>query len=353
MEGILKPLLLLLNPYQKENLKLFLLGLLKARSPLLSKISSNLPLKTKRAFYATRRMWRFLSSHSFPSTEIQNFVLSSLPKDFDSPIFFDFSGVEKRGKKFEGKGRFFDSKEGRWKEGFPFLLAPTRIRGRAVPLSVKLIGPHSMEGGRKWSLSLPFIISIMRRFPKAIAVMDKEFSVGRVIRELSLLQIPFILPARRGVTLLTEEGKEEKVGEMEGRNDFFALHKPSGVWLRVLVREDGFTLLTNLRKERKERVFLLYKRRRFVEEAIRQMKEGMRVKEFRVRRFERIKRLFLLCVLCLLLLSFEMGRKGVREFLRVGRKKLASFLFTLAILRFEERGPPSFPLGYEPLKGGG
>ena len=69
-------------------------------------------------------------------------------------------------------------------------------------------------------MALPFIISIMRRFPKAIAIMDKEFSVGRVIRELSLLQIPFILPARRGVTLLTEEGKEEKVGEMEGRRDF-------------------------------------------------------------------------------------------------------------------------------------
>ena len=166
-------------------------------------------------------MWRFLSS---------------IPKDSNSTIFFDFSGVEKKGKKFEGKGRFFDRKEGRWKEGFPFLLASTRIRGRAIPLSVKLIGPHSVKGGRKWSLSLPFILGIMRRFPKAIAVMDKGFSVGRVIREFSLLQVPFILPARRGVTLLTEEEKEVKVGEMEGRRDFLALHKPSGVWLKVLVR---------------------------------------------------------------------------------------------------------------------
>lgn len=306
---------------QRSNFFLLMNSILHQGTPLFS-LAQRLTLKEKKW---PRALSGFINSSSWDKTLIDAMRYSLIGRKLRSSLKFivlDFTALVKRGSSFENQGKVYDGRDGKIKDGFPYLLAAglDRKASYKCTLSDRLISWNKDISKSKSANRL--IIEFLKDLHSTLEIKiglnkgktqdlihlgDREFDRKPIVKWWLENSYKFIVQAKNKKVKL-EDGRKILISELEK-----GIYPDTeiicwGLHLNLVVYkeldETKTALLTNLNgSDLKKRdltfddIPSLFDYRWKVDELIEELKQNYGLEKFRVRKWQAIEKILSLILL--------------------------------------------------------
>ena len=316
----------MLRKSQAVNLGLGVLGVVKARSGLMSEIVREVP-GAEQHRYRLKRFWRFLSNPRVKTGNLQllwcKWAVSVFAPGKYIPIALDWTTLP---------------------GNIQVLMAAIPYAGRAIPLLWTTTTYQAFKDSQN-RIEERLILSLLKSIPqekKIILVADRGFGRTDLINFLIKLNILFCLRVRADVIITTKLGRKINLrklkikvgqvkwfdhiayredGKVEKVNLAVTLAKP-----KIGEKEDPWVLVTNLRKPKT--AILKYQLRFDIEEWFKDLKHELGIDKLQTRNLERARKMVLISVvaygLIMLVGTVTKRLKSLHNQLITGGKRVAS-----------------------------